>query len=194
MFFAIAATYLPYTLITAFTPGPNNVIALHAVSQDGWRTGRSALLGMTLGFVVVMAGCAIICYELAAWAPTFTGVLRYLGAAYILWLAVHIVSSKPGAQGGRHMSFWEGFALQFVNVKIILYAITVYTGFVLPVASNPAELALHVACITIVGIAGMFTWAFLGGLLQGLISRHFRPFNLAMGAILALCAVQLVVS
>lgn len=191
MFFAIAATYLPYTFVTAFTPGPNNVVALHAVSLGGWRAGKGALLGMTAGFAVVMVVCAVLSYQLAAWMPALAGVLKYAGAAYILWLAAHIALSKPGDEAGRNLSFWKGFALQFVNVKIIMYAITVYTGFVLPTSGDAGTLALHVACITAVGIAGMFTWAAMGSVLQNFIARHFRLFNGIMAAVLALCAVQL---
>lgn len=193
MFLSIAATYLPYTIVTAFTPGPNNVIALDAVGRNGWREGRGALLGMTLGFAVVMTASAVLCSGLVAWMPSLSGALRCIGALYIFWLAAHIALGKPGSDEGGGISFFKGFALQFVNVKIIMYAITVYTGFVLPASDAPAALALHAACITAVGIAGMFTWAFMGSVLQGLIARHRRPFNLAMGAVLALCAAQMLV-
>lgn len=194
MFLAIAATYLPYTFVTAFTPGPNNVVALHAVSYGGWRTGRGVLLGMTAGFATVMVACAVLCYELAAWAPSLAGILKYAGAAYILWLAVHVALSKPGDGENRSLSFWKGFALQFVNAKIILYAITVYTGYVLPTSPDAAALAFHAACITVVGVLGMFTWAFAGSVFQRFIARHARLFNGAMGAILALCAAGLLLS
>ena len=54
MILSIITSYLIYTLLTAFTPGPNNIVALYAVSQNGWR-------------------------------------LKYVGAAYIVYLTVHVV-------------------------------------------------------------------------------------------------------
>ena len=84
MLFQIIASYLPYTLVTAFTPGPNNIIALYAVSQSGWRKGKSVLLGIAVGFLCVMTICAVFCYELARYVPSGAEVLKYVGGAYIV--------------------------------------------------------------------------------------------------------------
>ena len=40
MLSSIFVSYLPYALVTSFTPGPNNVLALHTVSQNGWARGK----------------------------------------------------------------------------------------------------------------------------------------------------------
>ena len=46
-------------------------------------------------------------------------VLKYIGADYILWLAIHIAFSKPSTENAEQSaSFLKGFMLQFVNVKI----------------------------------------------------------------------------
>ncbi len=37
MLLSAILSYLPYSLATAFTPGPNNILALYSVSQKGWR-------------------------------------------------------------------------------------------------------------------------------------------------------------
>ena len=78
MLFTIIASYLPYTLVTAFTPGPNNIVALYAVSQKGWHKGRNILLGIGAGFLCVMLICALFCYELAKYVPSITGSLKCL--------------------------------------------------------------------------------------------------------------------
>ena len=54
MLFSVFLSYLPYTIVTAFTPGPNNIIALHAVGQGGWRAGKNVLWGIAAGFLCVM--------------------------------------------------------------------------------------------------------------------------------------------
>jgi len=194
MFFSIVLTYLPYSLVTAFTPGPNNIVALHAVSQNGWSKGRHVLLGIAAGFLCVMVFCALFCYELAKYVPALSGLLKYVGAAYIVWLAVHVARSTYEEDGGRHMSFWEGVFLEFANFKIILYSITVYTGYVLPYGGDLASLLFHAVCITSIGMAGVMTWACAGRIFQRFLSRHFRLFNLAMALILVCCAVTLALS
>ena len=50
MFFSVVLSYLPYALVTSFTPGPNNILAFHTVGQKGWVQGRSTLAGIVAGF------------------------------------------------------------------------------------------------------------------------------------------------
>ncbi len=189
--FSIIASYLLYTLVTAFTPGPNNIVALHAVSQHGWRKGKNILMGIAAGFLCVMIICALFCYELAKYVPSVAGVLKYVGAAYIVYLAIHVALSKPDGGENNQMSFMKGFLLEFVNVKIILYAITVYTGYVLPYESSLSSLLIHAFCLTAIGVAGTVTWAAAGGVFQKLLKKYYRPFNFAMALVLLWCAVSL---
>ena len=191
MFFSIMMSYLIYTVVTAFTPGPNNIVALYAVSQNGWRKGKDVLLGMAGGFLCVMFICALFCYELAKYLPSLTGTLKYVGAAYIAYLAIHVARSSPDNSEGRQMTFWKGFLLQFFNVKIILYAITVYTGYVLPYESSLTSLFSHAINLTVIGMAGFITWGVAGGLFQDLLTQYYRPFNIVMGLILVYCAITL---
>lgn len=191
MFFSIMMSYLIYTVVTAFTPGPNNIVALYAVSQNGWRKGKDVLLGMAGGFLCVMFICALFCYELAKYLPSLTGTLKYVGAAYIVYLAIHVARSSSDNSDGRQMTFWKGFLLQFFNVKIILYAITVYTGYVLPYESSLTSLFSHAINLTVIGMAGFITWGLAGGLFQDLLTQYYRPFNIVMGLILVYCAITL---
>ena len=191
MFFSIMMSYLIYTVVTAFTPGPNNIVALYAVSQNGWRKGKNVLLGMAGGFLCVMFICALFCYELAKYLPSLTGTLKYVGAAYIVYLAIHVARSSSDNSDGRQMTFWKGFLLQFFNVKIILYAITVYTGYVLPYESSLTSLFSHAINLTVIGMAGFITWGVAGGLFQDLLTQYYRPFNIVMGLILVYCAITL---
>lgn len=192
MLYQIIASYLPYTLVTAFTPGPNNIIALYAVSQSGWRKGKNVLLGIAIGFFCVMVACAVSCYELTRYVPLASKVLKYVGAAYIVYLAIHVAMSKPGDIEDRKMSFMKGFLLEFVNVKIILFAITVYTGYVLPYGEDLGVLLIHAVMLTLIGVAGTLTWAAAGGPFQKFLTKYYRPFNIAMGLVLLWCAVTLV--
>ena len=182
MFFSVVLSYLPYALVTSFTPGPNNILALHTVGQKGWARGKATLIGIVAGFFSVMAVCALGCYQLERLLPALTQVLPFAGALYLFWLALHLLRSAPAKDVSPRSTFWSGFFLQFVNGKIILYAITIYTGYVLPI--QPFVLTLF-------GTAGFLTWAVAGGLLQSFLRRHTRAFNGAMAAVLALCALDL---
>ena len=191
MLFPMIGSYLPYTLVTAFTPGPNNIVVLCAISQHGWRKGKHVLIGITAGFFCVMALCAVFCYELAKYIPAAAEILKYVGAAYIVYLSIHVALSKPDDKESEKISFLQGFLLEFVNVKIILYAITVYTGYVLPHSANLGALLLHAIVLTLIGLAGMLAWAAAGGIFQNLLRKYYRPFNIAMALVLLWCAAVL---
>lgn len=109
--------------------------------------------------------CALFCYELAKYVPSAANVLKYIGAVYIIYLAVHVARSKPEEEESREMSFLKCFLLEFVNVKIILYAITVFTGYVIPYGVSLADMLFHAVMLTIIGVAGNLAWAAAGGTL-----------------------------
>ena len=157
MFFSVVLSYLPYALVTSFTPGPNNILAFHTVGQKGWVQGRSTLAGIVAGFFSVMAVCALGCYQLERLLPALTQVLPFAGALYLFWLALHLLRSTPAKDVSPRSTFWSGFFLQFVNGKIILYAITIYTGYVLPAGSG-ALLPIQPFVLTLFGTAGFLTW------------------------------------
>ena len=185
--------YLPYAAVTAFTPGPNNILSLHAIAQNGWYQGQKVLYGIAVGFLCVMCICGFLCWGLAQFLPGITTILTYLGATYILWLAWHIAKSQPDNTAGSQASFLQGMALQFINVKIYMYGLTVFSTYILSVSHNPLFAAGNVLILTLIGASGSLTWGLAGGLLQNFIKNYFRPFNLAMAAILVICAIQILI-
>lgn len=192
MYLSILLSYLPYAAVTAYTPGPNNILAINTVSNYGWKQGRTVLLGIAAGFWCVMTVCALLCLRVSHLLESFTDVMKYVGAAYIFWLAIHIARSKPqDGEGGEKQGFIRAFLLQFANVKIILYSITVYTAYVIPREDTVQMLLLSAAFNTMVGLSGSIVWAAAGGLLQEQIKRHYRVFNLIMALILAESAVKI---
>lgn len=194
MLTTILISYLPYAMITAFTPGPNNILALNTMTSYGWKRGKPMILGIASGFTCVMVICAAGCFGMAGVLPAFTSFMKYIGAAYLIWLAVHIILSRQDStENEAKSSFWNGFLLQFMNVKIILYAVTIYTCYVLPFSRSVPSLAASAFLNTAVGILGTLTWAMAGNALQSGIGKHRELFNWAMGIILIWYGIKLVI-
>lgn len=195
MYLSILLSYFPYAAVTAYTPGPNNILAINTVSNYGWKQGRSVLAGIFTGFYCVMTICAVLCLQLARHLEGFISVMKYLGAAYIFWLAFHIARSGPsGEEDGGRRGFARAFLLQFANVKIILYCVTVYTAYVIPYNDSLRMLLLSAFFNTCVGFSGSLLWAAAGGLLQKYIRRFYRPFNIVMALILVESGVRILIS
>lgn len=127
-----------YMSITATTPGPNNILALNSVVNYGYRESKRLILGIYAGFACIMILGGFGCHFLVEILPNVLDILKFLGVGYVLYLAYKVARSKPQGLENKSESlgFFEALLLQFVNVKIILCAITIHVSFVLPQAWN----------------------------------------------------------
>ena len=189
----IISGFLTYTLITALTPGPNNILALSSVNQHGFRRSLRVLAGMSAGFLVLMLVCGIFTYTLISVLPSLTNWLVWIGAAYILWLAWKIANSSPAADDSseRPLSFWLSFWLQFANVKIILYGITALSAFVLPYTQNILSVTAVSVLLAVIGCLGNLVWALAGHLFQSIFRQYGRLVNRVLALLLIYFAVRM---
>lgn len=111
--------------------------------------------------------CAIFVYGVNMLLPDVMGIMKYVGAAYILWLAIHIAVSSPSEEETeRSASFWKGFMLQFVNVKIYMFGLTVLTGYIVAYQSAFRALLFFELVIATIGTIATCTWIGMGVLIQ----------------------------
>lgn len=189
--------FLSYAIITAITPGPNNVLALSATSRYGLATRKSLIWGIFCGLFCVLALCCAFCAALAAALPTITAYMKYVGAIYIIWLAWQIAVSKPHKQGETNapdLSFFKGFFLQFVNAKIILWGITVFAGYILPHDFSVLTLSGYVLLSAAIGSTGTMLWALAGNGFSGFLQKRWRLTCVLMASMLLASAVSLIVA
>lgn len=186
--------YLPYAFITAYTPGPNNLLSLHSYSQNGLKNGLYTTLGIFFGFFIVMTYTAFISVELTNLVPLIAPYLKYLGVIYILWLAYHILLSKPSdLSQSKNDNFKTAFLLQFMNVKIFLYALTIYNSYILPNSDSISLLMISVCINTLVGISGTIVWGLAGSLLQRQFNKHYKLINILMALALLYSAIHILI-
>ena len=185
---AVLSNFLIYCIINAFTPGPGNILALNTVTNYGYKKGKPLFFGIFAGYYVVQILCAIFVYGVNSLLPNVMEVMKYIGAAYILWLAIHIAFSKKTSENTEQSaSFLKGFMLQFVNVKIYMFGVTALTGYVVGyMFSFPALLFFELVIATI-GTIATCTWIGLGVLIQKFYLRHFRVINIILALTLLEC-------
>ena len=184
--------FLTYVLVTTFTPGPNNILSMSHALRYGYRNIQGFLAGMTAGFLCVMLISGLLNVALVSMMPPLRIWLSYLGAAYMVYLAVHIAFSKsqPGSSQPHSLNtFRAGFVLQFVNLKGILYGVTVFSLFITPAFQNPIIVGLFALLLAGIGFAAVSSWALGGNLFRRFLQKYERAFNLAMGALLIYTAV-----
>ena len=188
------SAFFSYTFLTAYTPGPNNIMAMTNASRDGFKRSISFLSGIFLGFIIVMSACAAFTSLLYEFIPTIRPVMVWLGAAYILWLAWTIWRDTPNKKKSgltETNSFISGMLLQFVNIKIILYGITAMSSYILPNYHGILVIAFFSLLLSLIGTSGCICWAFFGAAFEKLFNRYRRQLNAIMALLLVYCAFSL---
>jgi threonine/homoserine/homoserine lactone efflux protein len=178
-----------FCVVTLFTPGPNNLMLMTSGLNFGFRRGMPHLWGVTLGFtamvLIVGAGLGAI---FAKWPMLYT-VLKYAGAAYLLYLAWQIAISPPptpdGDAAGKPISFLQAVAFQWVNPKAWVMAVGAITTYA-AVAAFPVNVVIIAALFCVLGAASSGTWLGFGAALQRVLKdpRAVRVFNIVMALLL----------
>jgi threonine/homoserine/homoserine lactone efflux protein len=184
--------FLVYVFVTTFTPGPNNIMAMTHGMRFGYKGTFRFIIGMVMGFCLLMLVCGLINVALVNLLPQARFWLNILGAAYMIYLAAHTILSTP-VEEGLHQSglnsFVAGFGMQFLNLKVILYGVTVYSIFITQTYQNPFVVSLFAPLLAGIGFLATSCWALGGSVFRVYWRKHFRLFNYTMGALLIYTAI-----
>src|ERR1700750_2589507 len=154
---------LPFVLFTAvmfFTPGPNNIMVLSSGLTYGFRRTMPHILGITFGFAFMVGAVGLGFGAVFLAFPILQTILKYAGAAYLVYLAAAIAMSgppKPGEAGGGPMTFLGAAMFQWVNVKgwvMVIGTITAYAA----IAAFPWNIAIQTALSVLMGIVSTSLW------------------------------------
>lgn len=184
----VIGNFLVYCVINAFTPGPGNILALNTVNSYGWKRGKPLFFGIFAGYYTVQIICALFVCGIGAFLPGALKILKYIGAAYIFWLAIHVAISKPATdESAEGASFWKGFMLQFVNVKIYMFGITALMGYITDYSTALFTLVGAELLIATIGSIATSTWIGMGILIRNFYLRHYKIINIILALTLLEC-------
>lgn len=186
-----------FVLVTTLTPGPNNILLTASGANFGFRRTVPHMLGIWAGFatLILAAGLGIGAVLLAD--PRLHGLLKVIGAAYMLWLAWGLLRAGTVAEAGsgRPMSFVAAALFQYANPKAWLMAVGAIAAFTTPGGNYAAELALIIAAFAVFGPPCNSLWVLFG---QG-VARFLRDdaarrgFNCVMAGLTAAATALLFV-
>lgn len=184
-----------YMLVTAFTPGPNNISSMSNASRYGLRKSYPYNLGIFCGFSIVMILCTLFSATMLRLIPRIKPLMLILGAGYILWLAWKTwkSSSEISSRNGKDATFLSGFLLQFINPKIYIYGITSMSTYILPSYSSLPVLTGFAVLLAFVGFSSTICWAIFGSVFARLFENHAKLINGIMAILLIYCSVSLFV-
>lgn len=180
-----------FALVTSITPGPNNTMLLASGVNFGFSRTIPHMLGITCGFFVLVVAVGFGLGTVFQTYPLLYTVLRYVGAAYLLYLAWKIAHSGPVAEGeqgeGKPISYLGAAAFQWVNPKAWVMAIGAISTYT-PMNGYFTNVAIIALVFGIVNLPAVSLWAGFGSLLRNVLRDPLwlRVFNGVMAALLVL--------
>jgi threonine/homoserine/homoserine lactone efflux protein len=186
---SLFVAFLMFALVMFFTPGPNNIMLLSSGLTYGFRRTIPHIAGITVGFAFMVAAVGLGLGTIFIAYPVLQTILKYAGAAYLIYLAYQIGMAEPEAPEKDHsrgpMTFWGAAMFQWVNAKgwvMVIGTITAYAA----VASFPFNIMIQTVISFVMGVGSCITWTLFGSALRPVLSseRAVRAFNIVMAMLL----------
>jgi homoserine/homoserine lactone efflux protein len=162
------AAFLLITAVLVITPGPIVTLVIATGAREGMRAALTTVVGTTLGNAVLLAAIAFGLSWVVRNAATLFEILRWVGAAYLIWLGIqawrHAGETGAASLPCGHVHVWRGFAVALSNPKTIAFFTAFLPQFVDP--GLPVEPQLALMCTVSVVLAAITDsgWAVAAGL------------------------------
>ena len=188
--------FIGFAFVSSITPGPNNTMLLASGVNYGFRRTVPHIAGISLGCVLMLVLVGLGLGQAFAAVPLLYGVLRYVGAAYLLWLAWKIATSGPMADrktAGRPLTFLQAAAFQWVNPKAWIMVVGAATTYA-PRDGFGRNVVLLAILLGLVNVPSICVWAGFGTVLRPLLSHtgRVRLFNIVMAMLLLASLLPLI--
>lgn len=182
----------------SFTPGPNTTLSTALAANHGLRRAMPFVCAVPVGWSALLVVCTLGLGALVVAVPLLSWSIKLVGVAYLLWLAFKISRSRQLSQADAarlNVTFWQGAALQFVNIKAWMLALAIVSGWIAGRADTGPRFAVVLAVMLAFAFASNLTYALVGSLLRDWLSgpagsgQRLLWFNRAMAAVLVVTAV-----
>jgi threonine/homoserine/homoserine lactone efflux protein len=184
----VFAAMTAFCFVSGVTPGPNNLMLMTSGVNFGFRRTLPHLTGVVVGYAAMVALVGLGLDAIFLRVPALLPAMRYLGAAYMLWLAWKIAGAGPvhdGERRGAPLGFIGAAAFQWINPKGWVMAVSALTAYAV-VDDYARNVAIVALTYFVIAAPSSGVWALLGaGMRRALADpRVARPFNWTMAALL----------
>ena len=183
----------------SFTPGPNTTPSTALAANHGLRRSLRFVLAVPVGWVLLLALCALGVGALVTGIPALRWAIKGVGIAYLLWLAFKLSRSGQLAQAQQaqlQVGFGQGVLLQFVNIKAWLLALTIVAGWVAGQSDVTTRMLVVLPVMALYAFSSNLLYACIGAALRQWLAQGQRLlwFNRGMAALLVLTAIWMLQS
>jgi threonine/homoserine/homoserine lactone efflux protein len=181
-----------FGFVTSVTPGPNNTYLLTSGMNVGAGKSLRYINGIMAGLTLMFSAMYLGVGTLFDIYPDLQNWLKYIGFAYILYMAYGIISSTfAGAhENVRIVGFFRATAFQLINPKAWIVVMTVVAAYV-PENADFLQAATLLAVFLVATYPGAVIWAVFGEVMSGLLSKPSlrRVFNVSAAILLVISMV-----
>lgn len=187
-----------FALIGAMSPGPVNIIAASTGANYGFQKTFPHIIGATVSYTLIVFLMGVSLNQTLEIFPQFTYMLKYLGGAFLLYMAYKISTASPFEESDimsetKPPSLIEGMLAQGLNPKAWLISMSGVSLFVLPNTPTYMYIIIFSSISFVICFIGVGTWAAIGQLIGRFLSTRKRQviFNVIMGLLLASTVVSI---
>ena len=188
--------FLPLALfgiVTAFTPGPNNILSSYSGFNFGFKKTIPLMLGVILGWttlLVLMELGLIVIFQKINYLQT---VIKILGSIFLIYLAYKIAYSniKENNPLKKPIRFLDMFLFQFINPKSVVVSMTVVSTFIDAQNNYVRDFIIVTSIGFFVAVFSISSWCLLGKYLRKFVTsdRFIKNFNYTMSFLLIVCVI-----
>ena len=161
------AAFLAITVVLLLTPGPIVTLVISTAATRGMHAGLVTVAGTTTGNALLLAAIALALSWVLGHTAALFEVLRWMGAAYLVWLGVqawrHAGAAETATPGGP-VHFRRGFLVALSNPKTIAFFSAFLPQFIDPRLPAGRQLAVMCAATVLLAAASDSLWAVASGL------------------------------
>ncbi len=178
-----------FAISTTITPGPNNVMLTASGVNFGFRRTVPHMLGIALGFPAMVAAIGLGLGGLFEAYPQIHEILKYVGIAYLLWLAWKVATAGQSEEAGakaKPLNFLQAAGFQWVNPKAWIMAVGAIATYTTLQGDVTQEVLLIAAVFCLVTFPTVAIWTLFGTAIRRLLktTRARTVFNWSMAALL----------
>lgn len=180
----VFASLFGFLFAAGITPGPNNFMLFASGVNFGFRRTIPHILGITVGFMVLLAGIGLGLGEIIKRFPLVFLGIKICGGLYMVYLAWRIATSGPtGKPQGKSnpLTLFQAALFQWVNPKAWVVTVVAMSTFT-NTQNYYQTLIIVILAGGMIAMPITIVWTAFGNLMQQLLSNplHLRIFNIAM--------------
>ncbi len=185
-----------FAMVTAFTPGPNNLMLAASGANFGFKRSVPHIAGITVGFITVFLAASAGLASLFASLPQLYDLLKAVCILFLFYLAWRIGSAGRVERHNRDkpLSFAHAALFQVVNPKGVSVIVSTLSAYTSDAASLPAEISVLLTIFVFTTIGATTSWCLFGTAIAKILNtqQKLRLFNISMAMMLILSIIPII--